>query len=641
MNIERSAYTWALVVLLTLFVARLPSLAANADLDPSWNAFLQYAAELQLASGSEVVFTYGPLGHLVAVLYAGAPVYSRMFFEFFFVFLNILPLVLFARSTPQRLQAAIYGLIALGPILPVTGKDGLVQMGMLWWGLLCFATPVGAVGLPATGLALFAAVSGLIKFSWLVIGVGTCAAVLADLVIRRAWWPAAILVTTATATFPGLWWIQGQEVGEIGNYITASASVTSGYADTMGVRCSEGTLLLGLGLLICAIVAILLSAPAASNAGNQPTVVRRGVMSLWLAGLLFLSWKHGFTRADDHVLIFGMFAGVFPLTLLALLSTAHSFDSARKCLAAIALVLAMALLQKKIPGSILNSPTKAIGNFVYNVGSVVRPIDYARSLADSWRKSCDALSLPNVRNALRNESVDVFGVRLTYAIANGLNYTPRPVCQSYSAYSRDLILRNAEFYRSNRAPQWVLFDLAPIDGRMPSLEDSLCLVEILRRYVFAEEAKPFLLLKKTASPSGTFELLESGTGQVGSPVDLRAHSNSDIWVEVDVAAGLIPKLKGMLLRPEILRIRLHADAVGDGSGEHEELVYNAPLTMLSAGFLVSPLLRSNEDVKRVLLGNAGKRVNRFTLEPTSGNSTLVGKAFNYRLYEVAPPISTR
>jgi hypothetical protein len=645
MNAKHPAQSWAVVLLLTLlmtlFCATLPSRAATAELDPSWQAFLQYAAAHRLKSGSEVVFTYGPLGHLVATVYAGGPVYPRLFFEFIFVSLNVLPLAFLTRNSSWRLRTAIYGLITLGPILIVTGKDGLVQLGMVWWGWLCFINPVGTVGLPALALAILAAISGLIKFSWLVIGAGTCAAVLADLVVRRAWWPAAMLLIAAITTFGGLWWIQGQQLSEIGNYLTASASVASGYAETMGLRCSGGTLALGIGLLTCAILAIFLPQPEEARDDGRPRGVRRVLMSLWLSTLLFISWKHGFTRADAHVVIFGMFAGMLCLVPLALQSTDNRFSTMRGWLAVIALVLAMALSQKNFPGSILQSPRIAICNFGYNLGSLVRPIDYADSLAESWRTSCCALSLPGAREALGNDSMDVYGWRQTYAIANGFNYTPRPVCQSYSSYNRDLISRNTEFYRSGHAPEWVLFDLAPIDGRMPSLEDSLCLVEILRRYQFVEDVDPFLLLKKTARPSGGFSLLETGTSNVGRLVDLRAHSNKDIWVEVDVAAGLVAKLQATLLRPAILRIRLHTAPVGDGSGKHVDQVYNAPLAMLSAGFLINPLLRSNEDVKQVLLGNGETRIHGFTLEPAQRISSLKDEEYTYRLYEVVPRISRR
>ena len=632
--------TAAIIILLTLAIARLPRQAATSALDPSWCAVLQYAAQQHLASGSDIVFTYGPLGHHVTPVYAGGDIYARMFFEFVFVFLNIVPLVLVARNMEPRWRSAMYGLLILGPVLLVTGKDCLVQFGILWWGLLCFTAPIRAVGFAACGLALFAALCGLIKFSWFVLGAGTCAAVLADLMLRRAWWPAFACIATAVAAFLGGGLFQGLKLADLLNYLNTSASVASGYAGAMGIRCPRGTLVLGIGLLSSTCGAILTTGVATTRESSRVAAVRRVLVSLWLLGMVFLGWKYGFVRADVHVVTFGMFAGVVPLALLALPASSARFAVLRKSLALISVGLAMVLCESNFPGSILSSPRAAAGSFGHSVDSVVRPGRYAASLAALWRESCESLSLPAVRKALQDDSVDVFGWRQTYAIANDLNYTPRPVFQSYCAYNRDLSARNAAFYRSSRAPEWVLFDLAAIDGRLPSLEDSSCLIEILCGYRFVESAEPFLLLKnRHNAPTRKLTLLRTGTCQVGRRVDLGEYSNNDLWAEVDVDVGLVSRVEATVLRPAALRISLHCDSAHPETAKPEDVVFNAPVAMLSSGFLMSPLVSTNEDVKQVMMGGAGRRVNGFTLEPTRRSSTLRRSGFTFRVYAIDPGLT--
>jgi hypothetical protein len=638
----RVAATVCLAVALTLLRSALPGHSATNELDPSWNAVLQYAAANGFLSGKDIVFTYGPLGYLVTVVYAGGSVYPRMFFEFFFVFLNVLPLVLLAQRLPPRWAAAMLGLVALGPPLVAIGKDGLIEFGLFGWGLLCFASPAGQLALPAIGLAVLVGVGGGIKFSWLVWGTGSIAAVLADLILRREWRPAAILATTAPTLFLGLWLLHGQPLDGLVDYLTAAASIASGYASAMGVRCTRVMLFFGISLLSCAVPAIVMAVPADFQEERRFGKARRVLMSLWMLGLTFMIWKYGFVRADGHVLMFGMFAGFLPLAMLALPSTAPRLDVPRKRLAVVAVILSSLMALLSNPVSVYGAPLSSIRAFTCNLGYLLDPKGYRESLAQSWRQACLSMALPDVKKTVQTDSVDVFGCRQTSAIANGLNYTPRPVFQSYTAYNRDLADRNARFYLSGRAPDWVLFELQPIDYRLPSLEDPSCLIEILRGYRFVADVKPFLLLKKNKVNPGTFSLLETGHGKVGTNVDIRGHAEHDLWMEIDVDGGVVALAESILLRPPGLRIRLEAirrdDVSGDVAQNEEPLLYDAPVAMLTAGFLLSPLLRRNEDVKELLEGSPTTRVTGFTLEPGRRNKTLNGKGFTYRLYAVTPAV---
>ena len=62
------------------------------------------------------------------------------------------------------------------------------------------------------------------------------------------------------------------------------------------------------------------------------------------------------------------------------------------------------------------------------------------------------LALPQIKRTIGQSTVDVFGYGQSLAIANDLNYTPRPIFQGYSAYTPALVKANADFYRSAGAP---------------------------------------------------------------------------------------------------------------------------------------------------------------------------------------------
>ena len=52
-------------------------------------------------------------------------------------------------------------------------------------------------------------------------------------------------------------------------------------------------------------------------------------------------------------------------------------------------------------------------------------------------------------------SADVFQALSGLAVVHGLDYRPRPVFQSYAAYTPTLAKYNADFLKSDRAPQFV------------------------------------------------------------------------------------------------------------------------------------------------------------------------------------------
>src|SRR5262249_8899468 len=84
------------------------------------------------------------------------------------------------------------------------------------------------------------------------------------------------------------------------------------------------------------------------------------------------------------------------------------------------------------------------------------------------------LTLPTPRG-----TVDLYPSALGYVVANGWSYAGRPVFQSYSAYTGALAELNASHLRGADAPDTIFFGVQPIDGRFPSLDDSLSWPELL------------------------------------------------------------------------------------------------------------------------------------------------------------------
>lgn len=132
---------------------------------------------------------------------------------------------------------------------------------------------------------------------------------------------------------------------------------------------------------------------------------------------------------------------------------------------------------------------------------VVRSVWSAVSDPDSIRRRHEAALAMLKRQVQPIElvgSVDVFPNDNPVPSLLGWSYRPRPVVQSYQACSIGLNMIDAEFFERPDAPEWVLYRLAPLDGRFPTIDEPLVLDVLLRDYTPVNVVKPsYTLLRRT------------------------------------------------------------------------------------------------------------------------------------------------
>jgi hypothetical protein len=103
-------------------------------------------------------------------------------------------------------------------------------------------------------------------------------------------------------------------------------------------------------------------------------------------------------------------------------------------------------------------------------------------------------------------TVDCFPWELSYIPANQLNYHPRPLIQLGCATNYILDKRNADFLRSDKAPQFIIWHkgwcevrLCSIDERYLLSDDLLTITAMLNRYRIVDSTATLLLLSRTDS----------------------------------------------------------------------------------------------------------------------------------------------
>jgi hypothetical protein len=624
-NLE-PVFFWTATMLLVITLAPLFWSGPLGLLDSSWGSVLYDARGRGLGFGKELVFTYGPLGYVQV----GSPADGRWATTFWpATALTLLAIAPVAMLMLQRPRAITVGLAALLLAFPsnMTGSDALVPAGLMAWGLLTL-TAGRDRRWSLLGLAMLAGYAGLIKFTWLVAGLATLLAVAGDLVIRRRFQEAAVLLLGGIIIFLAGWLYAGQPLGNLPAFLRGSWQVAAGYSETMGMPGPRDVLLLqavsiGLVLWNAAVAVWHITLPT-----DDRSLVRRGLLFSWLVALTFLAWKHGVVRSAEGsnqavILVAWSVVAGFCLAVIP----APSFTVARRglwracAIAGLAVAMVYRTGRGPLETHLVSSPQRLLDHARMLVGSDPRQANAARAFNDQR----DQLALPTTKTIVGKASLDVFGYLQDYAIANKFNYTPRPVFQSYSAYSRALQQLNDSFYLGDMGPRFVLLALTPIDGRFPPLEDAASLRTILRNYRLVGREEPFLVVEREGAEPAARELIVEGRAEVGERVPIKGHDADDLWLEIDLRYSLCGRLESLLLKPQPCQIRIWSTA-DQGEGRS----WNAPAAMLAAGFIASPLLEGTGGVATALVSGPTRRLRAFAVDARR----VKGGEYSWRLYKI-------
>ncbi len=118
---------------------------------------------------------------------------------------------------------------------------------------------------------------------------------------------------------------------------------------------------------------------------------------------------------------------------------------------------------------------------LFNLEGVPQRIGHPEALAAAYRIAvADLTSAPLA--VLLHGGADLYPVDQAVIIANTTRWDPRPVFQSYAAYTPFLAELNAAHLAGPSRPQTLLFRVAAIDGRFPALDDGPSWLSILSSY---------------------------------------------------------------------------------------------------------------------------------------------------------------
>lgn len=627
-----NAALWLLAGVYALFqlMPWQPSIPHSLHVDASWMYTLHLAYDRSLVYGRDIVFTYGPLGFLFVDGYY--PGHWGMQLATWAVVAAVIVFSTWSLSRqgsggwPGPLLAGVL-VTALGASLryfcdpvafAVCALLLLVRLrgqGHTWHGTLSTAA-----------LTVVAAAYSLGKFSWLLCAVGVVVILSADDLLlrrpRRIPWVAPLYVA-ATGVF---WCWVGQPLSAFGSFLGGGWRITQGYSEAMSLAAPgeglEAALYVGCALSLLVLVAL--------GHRRQPRwIARTAPTTVGLAMILWLAMKAGFVRHDIHMVIASwllvalvVIGGFIPRPGLRTRRWAGAYLLPVLLATCLAVVVASRYGGPSVAD--LLSPSRLCEKVPARIGAVWSACrgtargKLDREHADTMKELRQALALPAMPG-----TVDIYSHDQMLAVAHNLQFSSRPVFQSYSAYTSELAALNAAHLDSERAPQWIILRLSPIDMRFPSLDDAASWPLLWTRYRVAGEVDSWLCLERCPPRAFSFTPMPELRTTFGAPVTLPASAEGLVWARIDVQPTALDRLCGVVYRPPMVRIRVE---LADGQRGMCRLVP----AMARSGFLLSPLVMSSADFAGIAREGeavmrpggrlAAQRITRMTIESEAEHS---------------------
>jgi hypothetical protein len=375
------------------------------------------------------------------------------------------------------------------------------------------------------------------------------------------------------------WIISGQSLITFPFFFINLGNIISGYTEAMSLTGTKKEILLYLfGALMVLWVIIRMNESA----------VNKIFLLTSFAFFLFIAFKGGFVRQDGyHVHIASeslVFAGLI----------VNFIDLKKHKIYVLCLTV---LILAYIDHSRYNTTTQKIYRSFYTIyispfkllsGNVSYETEYKHKL-ELIRKEKSITALPG--------TTDIYSYDQQYLLASPNKWNPRPIIQSYSAYTPSLAKLNEQHLRKSSAPENILFCVQTIDNRFPSLDDGLSWPALFDNYTVTKVDNDLVYLVKNQlnKDKSTFYNIREGVYKVGESV-LIPYAYIPLFAEIDMRVNFLGTLLGIAFKPPQLILKV---TLKNGNSTQ----YRVSSKMMQSGFFLSPMVMNTKDFVFLATGN--------------------------------------
>jgi len=560
-------------------------------LDVSWKMTLDYAFARHWVWGKDIVYTYGPLANLSTRTGQGLPAFAMVLFDvflalnFYFVFAD------FIKNNANKLLAVAILICMALLVNPCFGSDTswVLLFFIIYWMIKIFDEPRPlylAILITLTVLAFYIKMNtGLIAMV-LLCGhfINLFTAKKLTIINMSGWFAWFIVVIMLSARL--------LNVSVLG-YITGSLEIIKGYNDVMYLDESHNVIQTALYLLFLAMLILLLY-----MLWRQIATKKYNHIIYTIAGIIFifLLQKQAVLRNDtQHLYEFFSFG---PLILFCGFTAGNN----QKSMLTYSLITVLFAL-----GFVLHN--RGVG---YSLGSrIAAPVTYIKQLID-YSPSAH-INQPGKRHIpqrvlglIGNKSVDVFPWDSEYAIENKLTYKPRPVFQSFSAYTEGLEKINYDYF-VKQAPDFLIYDYDAIDNRYPFNDESMVNLFILRNYTLADtftsnQRQRLVLQRKETTAPLQFKHIKRLEFSLADTIPVASFN----FIKLNIQYNLPGKIKAFVNKPPHVQISYMRE---DGKW----FTYKTSPELLKMGLYVGCLVTNDDEYTELLKGKPAAAIKKIKL----------------------------
>ena len=570
---HNKALAYLQIVLLVYVIAlTIPDLIVNTaeppnGLDPSWVIGLHKVEAQGLIHGKDVLFTYGPLAFLNYPIFISRDLWLYSAGHTLLVYTLILvSFSLYLRKTrPNFVNTAIMAFVSIAA-LNSSDPSGNWAMSLPVF-IFSFMYALGRRRpLLLIPLGVLYSVLPFIKFSYALSMFLMASSFLIILVWDKRFKEGLLFLISTLASFAilGMLLLRSGEV--IIMYLYGCIQIADGYIDAMAVNGNYSQLLLP--ALAWFLYLTLLSY-------NIVKKKRSDLIFLILGfGLLFTSFKRGFVR-HDPIHTHSFYSMWMLVSVLYYLKFSDKTRFARYGVLLLTLVLCgqyinLSAVTKwhykgvdvlgshrygRIPAfskgyyAGIHLPDKLKNlrlsyNLLRGIGVEEQKQKVKKDIGRYYNLKTETIEM------LTGHTVDVFPWDIAITELYDFKWHPRPVFQSYSAYTAYLDSLNAKHFSSDTAPEYLLYASKSIDGRYSFFDEPETFRTLLYRYQPCGQDKGFIVLRKKDNPAVVKEeYIDKAVVGFGQIIALPKVNDGLLFARIHIEYNFAGRLLKFLFKP--------------------------------------------------------------------------------------------
>lgn len=592
---------------------------SHAPLDPSWVIGLNQAVAQKIQFGKGLIFTFGPYASIYTKAFHPSTNYFGILGSTYLSVLYVLAILFVMRKANYL---SILGICILFSGF-ISHLDAVFYSYGLLVGIYCYQIS-GQNGNWKNILLMIILFSGfglypLIKGPIFVLLLPIALICIFYLFWKHKWLESILIPITITLSMSIFWHFANQDFSNLSSYFSGLGILITGFSQAMSLIGDQWEILGFIGASFLIVIYLIF---------NDGFKVEKLYLAVIFGLYLFVTFKAGFVRHDGHALISGE-----ALAIASLLAVAISPSNVGYFLVFLTLTVFINIeshYKPNIRESFINQfQTTYISTWNGVRVRVLQPTQLEIKYKEMLKSIHQLNPLPKL-----NGTSDIYPFDQSLLIASENIWNPRPIFQSYHAYTNKLADLNKAFLESANAPDNIFFRIESIDGRFPSNDDGLSWPVILNKYMPNGFVGQFLILeKKTSQPTQTTGLtLLQANYQLNSWIKL-PQVNKPIWASIDIEQSWTGKIKRLIFKSSFLVISIR---MNNGESKQFRLIpENSKQT-----FLLSPLIENarefnslyidtksleSKKIKEISIsvdGNQRDWQNTYTITLTTNEETL-------------------